>query len=414
MRLLNYLIDFFLITYIVYFLFFVLMGFFTRKNREFKKPEKRFAIIIPAHNEEKVIAKLIQNLKKLDYPKHLYDIFVVADNCKDNTAKIARSQQVNVMVRLNNEKKAKGYALKYAFEKLGFISGKAEYDAVSVFDADNLVEENFLKAMNTRLLKGEKIIQAYIDSKNPDDNWVTATFSMMFWINDRYNLLSRYNINLSSVLMGTGMCISAKTLEQIGWNTVTLTEDLEYSVQALMNGIKTSFARETKIYDEKPISFKASCRQRLRWARGQLSVALKYAARLVIKGIKKRNIAIFDGGFRILQQPFIMFYTATTLFRLLLPDLFGSPLFNMVLENLKILGFILPITPFLLPASVFILDKLSFKSFKYIIFFPLFMYSWVAILYWALLTLNKKDWLPTKHSRSISKKDLIRESTYAS
>ncbi|MFW5991921.1 MAG: glycosyltransferase family 2 protein [Halanaerobiaceae bacterium] len=409
MKIFNYIIDVFLIGYSLYFFIFVLLGLFTRKNKEFRAPKNKFAVIIPAHNEEKVIDKLLSNIKELDYPRNLYDIFVIADNCKDNTAEIARNAGVNVFTRFNNIKKGKGYALKFGLQKLGFLKDNSNYDAAVVFDADNLAKDNFLKAMNTRLLNGEKIIQAYVDSKNPADNWITATFSMMFWINDRFNLLSRYNVGLSAVLMGTGMCISSEALKKTGWNTVTLTEDLEYSIQALGRGIKTTFARETKIFDEKPLSFRASCRQRLRWARGQLSVTFKYVPSLLYRGLKRGKLAMLDGGIRLFQQPFIMFYSTITVLRLIFPGIFYSPIFNAILENLKLLAIVMPFMPFILPSSVFFLDKLSLKSIKYVIFFPLFMYSWVIILYWALVTLNEKSWLPTSHSRSLSKEELLKQ-----
>src|SRR6056297_214290 len=406
LKVLNYTIDIFLIGYTLYFLIFVLLGLKTKKNKNFKKPKNKFAVVIPAHNEEKVVGHLIKNLKKLDYPNNLYDIYVVADNCEDSTANKAKNLGVNVFKRFNQKNKGKGYALKYAFRQLGFIQGNTEYDAAVVFDADNLVKENFLKAMNTRLLQGEKIIQAYIDAKNPDDNWVTATFSMMFWINDRYNLLSRFNVGLSSVLMGTGMCISKESLAEIGWDTVTLTEDLEYSIQALLKDTKTTFARETKIFDEKPVSFYASCRQRLRWGRGQLSVLFKYIPKMLMQGIKELNIVKIDSAMRLIQQPFLMTYFVVTILRLTFPGTFNSPLFNLFIQNIKTLGFILPIMPFIIPSSVYLLDNLSFDSFKYVIFFPIFMYSWVLILYYALFTLNNKSWLPTEHFRSVSHEEL--------
>jgi cellulose synthase/poly-beta-1,6-N-acetylglucosamine synthase-like glycosyltransferase len=406
MDFLNYLIDIFLLAYSLYFLLFVVLGLFTKKNKDDRKPENKFAIIIPAHDEEKVISKLINNLQKLDYPRNLYDIFVVADNCQDKTAGLARQAGAIVLERSNLKYKGKGYALKFAFKRLGLITGNTNYDAVVIFDADNLVKENFLMVMNSRLLKGEKIIQAYVDAKNPTDNWVSATFSMMFWINDRYNLLSRYNIGLSAVLMGTGMCISTDTLAKTGWNTTTLTEDLEYSIQALFQGIKTTFAIETKIYDEKPVSFQASCRQRLRWGRGQLAVVIRYVPDLLWQGLRKKSLIMLDGGIRLFQQPFIMFYFIITILRLFLPETFYSPLFNLIQSNLQILAFILPFMPYLLPSSIFIMDKLPLKACKYILLFPVFMYSWVLILYWALFTLNERKWLPTKHSRNISKGEL--------
>ncbi|MFO7815925.1 MAG: glycosyltransferase family 2 protein [Halanaerobiales bacterium] len=403
---LNYTIDIFLIGYTLYFFLFVLLGLRTKKNNRFKKPKNRFAVIIPAHNEEKVIEKLITNIKKINYPKELYDIYVVADNCSDNTADKVRNLDVNVFIRYNNKNKGKGYALKYAFRKLGFLSGNTNYDAAVIFDADNLVKDNFLAAMNTRLINGEKIIQSYVDSKNPSDNWVTATFSMMFWINDRFNLLSRYNVGLSSVLMGTGMCISKESLKQTGWDTVTLTEDLEYSIQALLKDTKTTFARETKIYDEKPLSFYASCRQRLRWGRGQLSVLFKYIPRMLKQGLKELNIIKIDSALRLIQQPFLMTYFVVTILRILFPGTFHSPIFNFAIRNIKTLGFVLPVMPYIIPSSVYFLDNLSFKSFRYVIFFPIFMYSWVLILYYALFTLNNKSWLPTKHFRDLSTEEL--------
>ncbi len=409
MRTINYLIDIFLIGYSLYFFIFVCLGLFTKKDKSLKNPEKKFAIIIPAHNEEEVISKLLINLRKIDYPRNLYDIYVVADNCQDRTTSIARSYKVNVIERINHLQKGKGYALKYAFQKIGLSNGNSNYDAAVIFDADNLVQENFLKVMNNRLLKGEKIIQSYVDSKNPADNWVTATFSMMFWINDRYNLLSRYNVGLSAVLMGTGMCISSDTLNKTGWNTTTLTEDLEYSIQALSQGIKTTFTKGTRIYDEKPLSFRASCRQRLRWARGQLSVVFKYVPALIYQGFKQKNLAILDGSIRLFQQPFIMSYSIITVLRILFPKTFFSPLFNLIIENVRVLGMFLPLMPFILPTSVYFLDNLSLKSLKYVIFFPVFMYSWVFILYWALITLDKNDWIPTRHSRSLSREDMLRE-----
>ncbi len=408
-NIMNIVIDIFLIGYTLYFLLFVILGLKTKKNTKFKNPESKFAVIIPAHNEEKVIDKLIESVKNIDYPKDLYDIYVIADNCSDDTAQKVKNLKVNVYERFNDYKKGKGYALRYGFQRLGFINGSSNYDAAVVFDADNLVKDNFLKAMNTRLLNGEKIIQSYIDSKNPSDNWVTATFSMMFWINDRYNLLSRYNVGLSSVLMGTGMCISSDSLNKIGWDTVTLTEDLEYSIQALLKDTKTTFARETKIFDEKPLSFYASVRQRLRWGRGQLSVLFKYIPRMLWDGIKELNIVKIDSAMRLIQQPFLMTYFIVTILRFIFPETFHSPLFNLAISNVKTLGFLLPLAPFLIPSSVFFIDDISFKSFKYVLLFPIFMYSWVLILYYALFTLDNKKWLPTKHFRNLSEEDLQKD-----
>lgn len=412
MSVLNYVIDSFLVLYTLYYLTFVLIGLFDNdlfgrgKDEVSNDPENRFAIFVPAHNEERVIDKLLSNLENLDYPSSLYDVFVIADNCQDDTARLARRHNVNVLERDNQEEKGKGYALRFGFKRLGFLDGTADYDAVTVFDADNLVEDGFLRVMNDRLQEGEKLIQSYVDSKNPSDNWVTATFSMMFWINDRYTLLSRYNAGLSAVMMGTGMCISADTLEEIGWDTKTLTEDLEYSIQALFRGIKTSFTRETRVFDEKPVSFLASCRQRLRWARGQLSVLKNYVPSLLYQGIREMDPVKVDGGIRLFQMPFIMFYFLVTVLRWVMPGIFSGPVFNYVVSNIKLFGVILPLMPFIIPASLFILDRLPEEAFKYVVLFPVFMYSWIAILYYAVFTLDRTEWIHTSHFRNIDKKEL--------
>lgn len=412
MNTINYIIDSLLILYSLYYLSFVLLGLIDRKvvgeeKTEGVEAKNKFAVVIPAHNEERVISELLMNLGELNYPSSLYDVFVVADNCRDSTAKVAGRHDVTVMERTNQDKTGKGYALKYGFRRIGLMEGSSDYDAVVVFDADNLVEENFLREMNSRLENGEQIIQAYVDSKNPVDNWVTATFSMMFWINDRYTLLSRYNVGLSAVLMGTGMCISSETLRSTGWDTNTLTEDLEYSIQALFRGVKTTFTKGTKVYDEKPVSFLASCKQRLRWARGQLSVLVQYVPRLLYRSFREKNPVQLDAGLRLFQMPFIMFYFFITLLRWTMPGLFTGPIFNYVMSNVEIFGVVLPLMPFIIPSSLFLRDRLPGSAFKYVLLFPVFMYSWIAILYWALFTLDNDQWLHTSHFRSLSREDLI-------
>ena len=412
-RAINYLvriIDVYLVFFMLYFLFFVLLGLWTKKNTFSRPPEQRFAVIVPAHNEEPVIANLLDNLKELDYPQHLYDIVVIADNCQDKTAEIASRLGARVITRFNDRKKGKGHALRYCFQRLGILSGESEYDAVVIIDADNLVETNFLKAMNSRLLGGERLIQSYLDSKNPSDSWVAATFSMVFWINNRFNLLSRYNVGFSSVLMGTGMCISSSVLEEVGWDTKSLTEDLEFSVQALTHGIKTAYAYETKIYDEKPAGLWASCRQRLRWARGQLTVAFQYIPQLLKEAWKRKSPVILEGGLRLFQLFFILVSSSLVVLRFFNAQLFGpTPVMDYVFKTFSFLGILLPVMPFLLPSLVFFYDKLPVKPYRYLLFFPLFLYSWGLILYWALFTFKDTRWMPTTHTSNIRFSQLSRE-----
>lgn len=167
-------------TITMYYLILSLFGLYKRRDNGAEKcmPKNTFALLVAAHNEEMVIAKIIESLKDIDYPKDMYDIFVIADNCDDDTASIARKYNVNVFERKVPDKKGKGYALEWMFNKI-FKMDK-QYDSIAVFDADNLVSKNFLIEMNYKLCQGYKVVQGYIDSKNPNDSWITGSYSILF------------------------------------------------------------------------------------------------------------------------------------------------------------------------------------------------------------------------------------------
>ncbi|HAA42990.1 MAG TPA: glycosyl transferase family 2, partial [Ruminiclostridium sp.] len=161
----------------------------TYKNKDFF-PNKKFALIVAAHNEEKVITHIIDSLFKQNYPKNLFDVFVIADNCTDKTAEIAEKHGAIVYRRFNSTLRGKGHALEWMFERIFEMDKK--YDAICVFDADNLVSSNFLLEMNKQLCRGHKVIQGYIDSKNPYDSWITCSYSIAFWLSNRIFQLPRY------------------------------------------------------------------------------------------------------------------------------------------------------------------------------------------------------------------------------
>ncbi len=388
----------------LYFLGIALAGLYTRRCRREHPPRTRFAILVPAHNEERVIGKLAGNLRELDYPKELYDIFVVADHCTDRTAGIARSRGVTVWERSHRRRRGcKGYVLEYALSRLGFIrGGQCRYDAAVIFDADNLVSSNFLRVMNNRLLEGETVIQCFIDSKNPDDNWVTAVFSLTFWLNNRFVLLARYNLGLSASLAGTGMCIAREVLQKVGWNTCTMTEDLEFSMQALLQGYRTTFAIETRVYDEKPLSFIVSCHQRLRWARGQINVTHRYLPRLIGQGLRERNTGKLEGGLRLGQLYAVALGGLILVAGLFYPDqVAATSIYNYLGQNIPTARLILPVLTYLMPLIPAVLDRLPARPFRYYLLYPLFTLSWVALIFYAIFTRHQRHWVPTDHGRAL-------------
>ena len=193
----------------IYWLYQIVVSFCSLIKLKDKKllieKDHKFMAIIPAHNEENVIRNLIESLNEQDYPKELYDIYVIADNCSDATAEIAKDAGAIVYKRFDEQNKTKGAALNWFLHQK--IEENADYDAFCVFDADNIVDKNFLKNMNKKLCQGEEIVQGYRDIKNPTDSWISAGYAIFYWMMNRFYHLARYNLGLSPLINGTGFMV---------------------------------------------------------------------------------------------------------------------------------------------------------------------------------------------------------------
>lgn len=365
-------------------------------------PIKKFAVFIPAHNEEIVIENIVDNLKQLNYPKDSYDIYVIADNCTDNTAAAARAAGANVLERNDNKKRGKGYALQWAFEKILYDEG-SDYDGAVIFDADNLVSRNFLREMNNKLCDGHKVIQGYIDSKNPNDTWITASYSIAFWSSNRLFQCARSFLGMSCEIGGTGFCVDVEVLKRIGWNATCLVEDLEFTMKLMLNNIKVGWAHEAIVYDEKPLTLAQSWRQRRRWMQGFADVCSRYFVRLFIKGMRERNAALIDcavytlqpyvllaGGIMLLIPPinaYIMDYDLYILSLSIAPEFF------------RLYGIVQLI---LIPLCLFYDGKMSWKL---LLFYPVYMLyclTWIPIAIEGIIMMKNKDWNHTLHTRKIT------------
>lgn len=262
-----------------YQLFLTFFGWSKPKATKHFAPTKSFAVLVAAHNEEQVVGALIENLKRLDYPRHLYDIFVICDNCTDNTAEIARSLGVYAYERRNPNLRGKGYAIEWMLKELWKLP--RSYDAIVMFDADNLVNPDYLTHMNNDLCNGSRVIQAYLDTKkNPHDSWVTSAYAITYWYCNRLWQLPRKKLKLANYLGGTGMCFESNLLKEMGWGATSLVEDLEFTMRCVQRGIYPTFNHEAKVYDEKPLTFKrppssgfVGCRDTLPWPEDSSSAA---------------------------------------------------------------------------------------------------------------------------------------------
>jgi cellulose synthase/poly-beta-1,6-N-acetylglucosamine synthase-like glycosyltransferase len=379
-------------------------GMWRKKEIKILTPQKTFAVIVAAHNEEQVIGQLIDNLQTLDYPKELYDIYVIADNCEDHTASIAKEDGAIVCERTSEGSRGKGFALEWMFNKLFTL--ERQYDAVAIFDADNLVHPKFLFEMNNRLCKGDKLVQGYLDAKNPYDTWVSGTFAISFWVIDHIWHLAKTNIGLSSVLGGTGMCITTEVLKKHGWGATCLTEDMEFTMKALAEGIKTTWAHDAIVYDEKPLTFMQSWNQRKRWAQGQFDVAHRFIPKMIKAGIQKRDIRILDGCLHLLQPHFLIlstFFIIISYVQLLFPP-FYTNVYNFMPSEL--MTFIM-LGQYILPIIILLKIHVKMKAWFYLLLYPLFIYSWIPIVFIGFFHRNDHEWSHTKHTRALSYDELM-------
>ena len=387
-------------------------GMWRRPEEKIITPEKKFAVIVAAHNESAVIEPLIANLKELEYPAELYDIYVIADNCTDDTADIAARAGAKVCIRIDAAKKSKGFALEWMFEKLFEMERRGIiYDAVAIFDADNLVHPKFLLEMNNRLLKGDKIIQGFLDAKNPYDTWVSGTFAIAFWVIDYVSHLAKTNLGLSAVLGGTGMCITLDVLKKYGWRATCLTEDMEFTMKSLAEGIKTTWAHDAIVYDEKPLTFRQSWVQRKRWAQGQFDVAHRFIPKMLREGFRRRDIRMLDGCLYLLQPHFLMlssFFFLMSYIQLFTPALYTN--IYAVLPSQILL--VIMVAQYVLPMIILLKVRAKLKSWFYLLLYPLFIYSWIPIIFLGFLHRNEHSWAHTVHTRSMSYDDLVKKRTY--
>ncbi len=359
----------------------------------------RFMAIIPAHNEENVVEELIKSLKAQDYPKDLYDIYVIADNCTDKTAEVARKAGAIVYERFDPTKKTKGYALNWFLKQK--IEEDAQYDAFCIFDADNIVDKNFIKNMNKKLCQGEEVVQGYRDIKNPTDNWITAGYAIFYWTMNRFYHLARYNIGLSPLINGTGFMVKFDLVKPNGWDTKTLTEDIEFSLKTIIKGKKLGWATDAIVYDEQPLGFVQSWKQRSRWTVGHMQCIKEYTKPLAYSVKEHKSLVNLD-GFLYIVGSIPMFVATIALLILNFIMYAGNGMTNVELI-INILRYVIP--TFLLPIGTAVLimwlDKRPIKPMiKGLLCYPLFLGSWLLINFKCLF---KRDttWDKIEHVRKI-------------
>ena len=265
------------------------------------EPSHRFVIMVPAHNEERLLPQLLDSLGQLDYPQALYTVHVVADNCRDRTAELSRAKGAIVHERFNEELRGKGYALEWLLQQI-WERGDA-HDAVVILDADSIVSPNFLTVMDARLSRGERVIQAYYAVRAPESARSAGIRAVALTVLHYLRPQGRMVLGGSTGLKGNGMVFAADILHTHRW-TASLTEDIEYHMDLIRAGERAMFAPDAVVWAEMPDSLKASQTQNERWERGRMEMIRTYVPGLIREGLRQRNFLLLDAAIEQLIPPF--------------------------------------------------------------------------------------------------------------
>ncbi len=293
-----------------YLLLLTITAFVARRRTEGveRTPTHRFLFLVPAHNEEKLLPLTVQNLQAVDYPDNLFDIHVVADNCTDDTAVLARKEGAVVHERFNDEKRGKGYALQWLLQLLW--ETEEPHDAIIIVDADTIVSSNFLQVMDARLANGERVIQSYYAVRDPGDSWSVglryAALAVLHYLRPQ----GRMVLGGSAGLKGNGMVFTADLIKQHEWSA-SITEDIEFHMNLILDGERVMFAPDAVVEAEMPNSLEDSETQNERWEQGRVEMMktyvpklLKGSAKAVTHGKFGRAYLLFDATMEHLIPPF--------------------------------------------------------------------------------------------------------------
>ncbi len=279
-----------------------------RPPPEYAAPRARFQIIVPAHDEASGIADTVGSLRAIDYPRELFEVVVVADNCQDDTAARARRAGAKVLERRDDERRGKGYALAHAFERC-ISEGNA--DAVVVIDADTVVSPNLLRAFDDRLRRGAKAVQADYSVRNPNTGWRTQLMAIAFGMFHVVRSAGRESLGVSCGLRGNGMCFAIALLQEVPHDAFSIVEDLEYGIRIGERGHRVHYAGEAHVYGEMVSSEKASRSQRERWEGGRWQMAERYGLPLLRRALRERSPLLADLAMDVLVPPLSTLVAAT-------------------------------------------------------------------------------------------------------
>lgn len=377
------------------------------------KDDPLFAVLIPARDESLVISDLLDSLKKQTYKVKSSDIYIIVESEKDPTVMIAKKRKINIVYRKDLTKKRKGYALDDAVKEI--ISSGKHYDAYFIFDADNILDRNFLKEMVKSYKAGYDVGIGYRNTKNGNANIYAAssslTFSMINTLGNNYKLKH----NLCLTVSGTGFYIKGTILEELGgYPFNSLTEDYEFSLYAVLNDLTTTYNTKAKYFDEQPTNYALTIKQRTRWVKGYFSARAIYYQALKKKASLKDNnypsvyTALVGVNPFVLLVISLILYLTNLLYQIIAKSIIKVSVIPLVSQFFLIL-FIIYLSLVIFTGILLLKEKDNLRlerkmKLKVLFYNPLFLASYVKCLYLALKT---KDlaWDKIPHSVNMSKEN---------
>ena len=384
---------------------YIFVPFLKRGRKLTTKRTYRYAVLIPARNEEKVLPHLISSIKGQTYPSELVDIFVIADNCTDNTAQAAHDAGAFcVYERQNKVEIGKGYALDYALNLIKEDYPDNDYQGYFVFDADNLLDENYIEEMNKMFSNGYRVLTSYRNTKNYGTSWISAGNSLWYLRESAYLNEPRTLLDTSCAISGTGFLVHREILERFGgWKFFLLTEDIQFSIQQVLDGEKIGYCGKAVLYDEQPVKFSQSWRQRMRWTKGSMQVTRNYFFKMIKGVFSGKGFAYFD-LLCATMLPLIITIASGFLYAIMI--ILGL-IFQINLNSViaGILG--LAVNSYFVLLSMGFITMVSewhkifapiHKKIFYTFTFPIFMFTYIPITFVALFS-KDVGWKPIVHDQ---------------
>ncbi|MGL4741277.1 MAG: glycosyltransferase family 2 protein [Sarcina sp.] len=417
----NMIVTVLLIIILIQLLFYSILGYVgllkVKRNYEIVEDKLKFLFLVPACNEDQVIKETLQELKKLNYEKGLYEVHCLVNNSTDKTFEVAKSE-IDGVYKLDSEvgePKGKPYVLEKYFDR---NVEWENFDYIIILDADNIISPNFLKEMNSQILKygadNIQVVQGYLGIKNISTSMMSLGYAASYFVANRTIQLAKSKLRWNSTIGGTGFALSVKYLQKHGWNPKSYTEDFELQVELSVKGEKSLWNHFAIVYDEKPNTVLASHNQRLRWAQGHWRIAFTSFFKQIKSLFNIKSLKYFPSKIEVLIYSFAMMRAPITIIVIML-----AVIEVKYLNNVPIIWTMLPLwlfcevtNYFIFPIICILLEgknilKTENKSWKNIILFLkiyiAFFYS--AIVYVAAQTqglvtcfLPQNNWNKTEHS----------------